>query len=150
MMAKVNARRKSRKDTVKEKKFPISDVAITDMPLTEALVLRRKYYYGKGPDFITNVPHLVIFYSETGFSFGFHGKGPLDLAINVCEWYLRHIGYYGPRTQRWSGVNCQNGDCFELTFDLHEEFCRDFIERVPDEGTTIPFADLKNWFDNHV
>jgi len=47
-------------------------------------------------------------------------------------------------------VNCQNGDCFELTFDLHEEFWRDFIERVPDEGTTIPFTDLKNWFDNHV
>jgi hypothetical protein len=127
-----------------------ADVLIEDTPLHEALVLRRQRKYGSAPIELTNVPHLVIFYSPTGFSFGYHGKGPLDLAINVCEWYLRQIGYQGQRTKRWSGVDCERGDCFERTFELHEEFWRDFIKRVPDEGVTIRYVDLKNWFDQHL
>ena len=150
-MVKMNARRKSRKDTVKEKKFPISDVAITDVPLTEALVLRRHYDYpGAAPIFMTNVPHLVIYYSPTGYSFGFHGKGPLDLALNLCEWYLLQIGYQGQRIKERSWLSSEKGDYFQLSFDLHEEFWHDFIEKVPDEGTTISFADLKEWFDKHL
>ena len=37
MMAKVNAKRKSLKETVKEKSFQFSDVPITDVSLTEVL-----------------------------------------------------------------------------------------------------------------
>jgi len=132
------------------KKSPFSDFPIDDIRLTEALVLRRQRSYLAAPVLMTNVPHLVIVYSVTGFQFGYHGLGPMDLALNICEWYLLHTGHQGERTKRWKGLKCEKADCFLRTFDLHREFCRDFIERVPDEGTTIPFADLKNWFDDHL
>jgi len=122
-----------------------SDVMIQDTPLSVALVLKHKLpYFGYGPFVMTNVPHLVVFYSPTGFEFGYDGKGPHDLALNICEWYLMQIEYKGERTE------CKKGDCFSLAFALHRDFVRDFIEKAPREGTTIPYADLKNWFDDHI
>ena len=99
---------------------------------------------------MTNVPHLVIFYAPTGYSFGYFGKGPLDLALSICEWYLQQAGYSGPRTDHWSGTSCDYGDCFEMSFALHREFLADFIEKAPKKETIIPFADLKQWFDQRL
>jgi hypothetical protein len=142
--------RKRRKDKV-EKEFLFSDVAITDTPLTEALVLRRhRDYPGAAPVIMTNVPHLVVYYAPTGYSFGYHGKGPLDLALNVCEWYLLQIGYHGQRIEENSWASSEKGDYFKLSFDLHEEFWRAFIGKTPEEGIIIRFAGLKEWFDHHM
>ena len=150
MMAKVNAKRKSRKDTVKEKSVQFYDVPITDVPLTEALVLRKRRDYLRAPIFMTNVPHLVAFYSESGYTFGYHGKGPLDLALNVCEWYLLQAGYLGARTSRGLIMKCEQDDYFEMSLALHRDFHAAFIEKVPEEGITVPFAELKEWFDDHL
>jgi hypothetical protein len=138
--------RKKRKNEV-EKEFQFSDVAITDTPLTEALVLRRHRSYPGAPVIMTNVPHLVVFYSETGYAFGYHGKGPLDLALNICEWYLLHIGFRGQRIKENAWRSSEKGDYFEMSFSLHHDFHAAFIEKVPEEGVTVPFAELKDWFD---
>ena len=149
-MAKVNAKRKSRKNTVKDKSVQFFDVPITDVPLTEALVLRKLRNYPRAPIIMTNVPHLVAFYSESGFTFGYFGKGPLDLALNVCEWYLLQAGYLGARTSRGLIMRCEQDDYFEMSLALHRDFHAAFIEKVPEEGITVPFAELKEWFDNHL
>jgi len=59
--------------------IPICDVMIHDTPLSVALVLQRQREYGIASIVMTNVPHLVIFYSSSGFEFGYDGKGPRDL-----------------------------------------------------------------------
>lgn len=141
---------KKRKENV-EKEFLFSDAAIPDIPLTEALVLRRHYSHpGAAPVIMTNVPHLVVYYAPSGYSFGYHGKGPLDLALNVCEWYLLHSGYRGPRIEENASQHSEKGGYFQLSFDLHEEFWRAFIANTPDEGITIPFAELSAWFEQRT
>ncbi len=46
----------------------------------------------------TNVPHLGVHHSPSGFEFGYGGSGPADLALNVCQFYLNSIGYQGEKT----------------------------------------------------
>jgi hypothetical protein len=114
-----------------------------DMDLDEALVLQRD---GDQDYFVvrTNVPHLVVHHSPSGFEFGYGGSGPADLALNVCQWYLNRIGYRGEKTE------CFDGHCFSLAFVLHQDFKRDLIEIAPREGTVIPFNQIKHWFDEHI
>jgi len=73
-------------DICKRKEFADGDVVgeYSDMFLEEALVLQRD----GGDDHAivrTNVPHLVVHHSPSGFEFGYAGSGPADLALNVCQ-----------------------------------------------------------------
>lgn len=92
----------------------------------------------------TNVPHLVIHHSPTGFEFGFGGSGPADLALNYCEWYLKHKGYKGERTQCWKG------DCFSLAYVLHQDFKWNFIAGAPRDGGMISFEIIEAWFEENI
>jgi len=111
--------------------------------LDEALVLQRD---GDDDHAIvrTNVPHLVVQHSPTGFEFGYVGSGPADLALNVCQWYLLHVHYQGEKTE------CFDGTCFSLAHVLHQEFKGAFIASAPHEGIVIPFEKIKAWFDVHI
>lgn len=113
-----------------------------DVDLDEALVLQR-VYDNKVPVW-TNVPHLVVHHSPSGFEFGYAGSGPADLALNVCQWYLNSIGYRGEKSQ------CFDGNCWSLALVLHQDFKRDFIASAPHEGTVIPFNQIKDWFDKNI
>lgn len=126
------------------KEFDFAD-QLDAKPLTEALVLRHAY-----PDssvaggVITNVPHLVVQHSPTGFEFGYGGSGPADLALNVCQWYLKHTGYEGEKTE------CYDGECFSLAYALHQDLKNAFIALVPHPGVEIPFSMLDAWFKEHI
>jgi hypothetical protein len=110
--------------------------------LSEALVLEREE---EGQVHVrTNVPHFVVHHSPTGFEFGYGGSGPADLALNVCQFYLLSIGYRGEKTA------CFDGKCFSLAYMLHQDFKRAFIETAPHEGITIPFEDIRRWFEAHI
>ena len=132
-------------DVCKREQFADSPVVGDDdwLELTEALVLQRD-----GDDnhavVRTNVPHLVAHHSPSGFEFGYAGSGPADLALNVCQWYLNHIGYQGEKSQ------CFDGNCFSLAFILHQDFKRTFIACAPHEGIVIPFQQIQYWFNQHI
>ena len=131
-----------KQDECKRQEFSDEDIA-EDIPLARALVLQRD---GDNDHAIvrTNVDHLVVHHSPDGFEFGYAGSGPADLALNVCQWYLHHIGYRGEKTE------CFDGTCYSLAWMLHQEFKRAFIAPAPHKGITIPFAEIKQWFDAHI
>ena len=126
------------------KRDDFSDGEIDDfISLNQALVLQRD---GDNDHAVvrTNVPHLVVHHSPSGFEFGYAGSGPADLALNVCQFYLSSIGYKGARTQ------CYDGQCWSLAWVLHQDFKRSFIANVPHQGITIPMVEIKHWFDEHI
>lgn len=92
----------------------------------------------------TNVPHLVVHHSPTGYEWGYHGSGPADLALNIAEVMLKDMGWTGRRTE------CFDGDCFTLSWQLHQELKRDFVANVQREGGVIPYEDLKTWMQARV
>ena len=52
-----------------------------DLPIEQrGIVLRRT-----GHDVLTNVPHLVVHHSPTGYEWGYGGSGPADLALNILD-----------------------------------------------------------------
>lgn len=128
------------------------DFFIWDVPLSEKLVIGRERD-GDSTWVKTNVPHLVIEHSPDGFEFGYPGSGPADLALNICEWYLRHIGYDGQIMECFNGTTC-----FSLAFALHQDFKDAFVVGIPrysryghlGVGAEIPFSDIKAWFDVHL
>ena len=84
----------------------------------------------------TNIPHVIIHHSPTGFEFGYGGSGPADLALNVVEIVLHHLGHNGPRQ------DCYDGDCFELAWALHQDFKWRFIATAPRDGVRIPYDEI--------
>ena len=104
-------------------------------PLAEGLVLRR----GDG-GLRTNVPHLCVHHSPTGFEWGFGGSGPADLALNLCEWWLQRAGYTGKRMKVF------DGECFELAFTWHQEVKWRLIATAPQDGGVLPYTALQAVF----
>ena len=106
-----------------------------DMPIEQhGIVLRRT-----DRQTATNVPHLVIHHSPTGYEWGYGGSGPSDLALNILEWLLRREGYRG------ATVPCFAGRCFRLAWDLHQAFKRDVIAACDREDAHIPLATVTDW-----
>jgi hypothetical protein len=91
-------------------------------PIEGGIILRRI-----GNQTYTNIPHLVTHHSPTGFEFGYGGSGPADLALNICEIMLNRLDHNGGR------VKCFEGDCWDLSFRLHQDFKREFIAHYGSE-----------------
>jgi hypothetical protein len=131
--------------TCKREDFADADVIgeYSDVFLEEALVLQRD---GNDDHAIvrTNVPHLVVHHSPSGYEWGYAGSGPADLALNVCQWYLESIHYKGEKT------TCFDGNCWSLAWVLHQEFKRTFIAGAPHQGAVIPMTEIKAWFEAHI
>lgn len=93
----------------------------------------------------TNVPHLIVEHSPTGFEFGYGGSGPADLALNILEAVLRNIGYKGERTKdTWRG-----DVCFRLAYALHQPFKWDFISTMDRAGGRVYTNDIIAWIKVH-
>jgi hypothetical protein len=120
------------------------DTIEDNLSLTKALVLVREAGETGHQRVLTNVPHLVVHHSPSGFEFGYGGSGPADLALNICQFYLMSIDYHGEKTK------CFDGNCFSIAWVLHQEFKRKFIEIAPRDGTTIPWATIAAWFETHI
>ena len=126
------------------KREDFSDGETTDhISLNQALVLQRD---GDDDHAIvrTNVPHLVVHHSPSGFEFGYAGSGPADLALNICQWYLNSIEYKGMK------LECYDGNCWSLAFVIHQDFKRAFIANAPHRGIVIPMVEIKRWFKEHI
>lgn len=129
-----------------------SDQFDNSIPFGKALVMKR-HSRPVDPDAIpgvevggcvTNVPHLVVEHSPTGFEFGYAGSGPADLALNVCQLYLNLMQYKGQQTQ------CYDGQCWSLAWSLHQDFKREFIEGISRRGATVPFEQIDAWFKANI
>ena len=116
-------------------KADFDDVFI-DEPMDEFVIMYRDH-----TGISTNVPHLVLHHSDKGYDFGEDGSGAADLALNIVENILRHIGFQG-RTMidTWS-----KNAVFEKSWDLHEEFMWTFIVPMPIEGGKFFVNDLICW-----
>lgn len=95
-------------------------------------------------EWLTNVPRLVTEHSPDGFSWGYMGSGPADLALNILQWRLQERGYEGQK------VSCWKGECFKVAWDLHQEYKREVIGRVSKKGDYIPFEDVDKWLDDRL
>jgi len=80
-------------------------------------------------DAIVNIPHKWRYHSPTGFGWGYAGSGPADLALNI----LLYCG-------------CSR----EKSFEMHQEFKRDFIVGIPYDGGTIAVEAVKEWVGKHA
>jgi hypothetical protein len=124
------------------------DRQLQEPHFSEAFVLERRWvktWEGKldAPVIYTNVPHLTVWHSPAGYEWGYGGSGPADLALNVLEATLRHLGYDGPRERTPRGSTC-----FTLARVLHQDFKREVIARMPqEEGGHLPFADVVAWIE---
>lgn len=87
----------------------------------------------------TNVPHLCIEHSPTGFEYGYGGSGPADLALNIVEWVLTATGYSGGRVKVFEGI------CFSLAYQMHQSFKWHFIASLPPQGGIIPWNTATAW-----
>lgn len=109
-------------------------------PLTEGIILERTgaEVDGMGQT-ATNVPHHVVHHSPDGYEWGYGGSGPADLALNIVESILHHLGWIGQRTE------CHDGSCFELAWMLHQPFKWLFIAPASKEGALIPWDNAETW-----
>lgn len=105
------------------------------VPLTNGIIMER----ADDGSVVTNVPHLVVHHSPTGFSFGYGGSGPADLALNIVEVMLRKMDYQGEK------MRCFDGRCFELAYRLHQEFKWEFVATARGRGAAIPYETVEAW-----
>lgn len=82
----------------------------------------------------TNVPHVCTQHSPAGYSWGYGGSGPSDLALNLCELGLKEIGYVGPR------MKCWDGECYEMAYLMHQEFKWKYIAPLDKNLAQLPFS----------
>ena len=125
---------------------PITGYHFTDFtldnkeyPITKGLILRRAKS-GNEEIVETNVLHLLVEHSPTGFEFGYGGSGPADLALNTVEIILHYISHKGPR------MACLSGNCFQKAYELHQEFKWKFIASAHRNTTNIiPYEFMEKW-----
>jgi len=114
------------------------DLTLFD-PIECGIILRRV-----GDQTYTNIPHIVIHHSPTGFEWGYGGSGPADLALNICEIVLNKLGYEGER------VKCYEGDCWDKAWLLHQEFKRQFVATADRDNATIPYDAIVEFVNQKI
>jgi len=98
-------------------------------------------FASSGGNYFTNVPASVIHHSPTGFSWGYEGSGPADLALNILEFAVKYLNAEG---DGWP-VSVHSGKCSAKAWRYHQEFKRQYIAAVPEIGGVIPWIEIKNW-----
>jgi hypothetical protein len=79
---------------------------------------------------VTNVPHRIKKHSPTGMAFGYAGSGPADFALNILSIFI------GQEAAERGG--------------LYQSFKFDFIAGLPEQGGTIPCAEIKAWIEKNM
>jgi hypothetical protein len=101
------------------------------------ILIRNNIQYG----IWTNVPHLCIDHSPTGYEWGYEGSGPADLALNIVENILWDIGHRGPR------MTCYAGSCFEAATYIHQNFKIAFLVLIKND-TVIDYHEAEGYVTN--
>jgi hypothetical protein len=116
-------------------KADFDDIFINE-PMDEFVIM-----YRDSESVSTNVPHVVLHHSTTGYEWGNEGSGPADLALNIVENILRQIDYKGSTMiDTWS-----KNTVFTKSWDLHQEFLQDVIAQMPVEGGKLYVNELIIW-----
>ena len=115
------------------------------IPLQQGIVLQRS----RSGDIFTNVERLAIHHSPAGFSFGYSGSGPSDLALNIVEGVLIASGYQGLRmTERlFNGYHP-----FLQAWRLHQSFKQAFIAPLSQEPGEyrLDYETVRAWIYGHM
>lgn len=99
-----------------------------------------------------NVPHIIRYHSRTGFSCGYGGSGPADLALNVLHLLLpsRTLHDYGDgRTMKSGSIIDGTGVSTEAE-QLHQEFKDEFISTMPKDGGFVPIERIMEWITRRL
>jgi hypothetical protein len=92
----------------------------------------------------TNIPHVVMHHSPCGYEWGYGGSGPADLALNICENVLRHMGVSGPK------VKCLSSQCYQLAWAMHQDFKFAWVGSIPRTGAVISYLAVYEWINHKV
>lgn len=89
----------------------------------------------------SNVPHIVKLKSPSGFSIGYKGSAPTELALNVLEHAMRHAAYTGKR--EGTGGNSYFKAALILAPLMRDEL------GISSSGSNwlLPVQDLDEWFN---
>lgn len=128
----------------------------TDEPLMPRLNSgARKVLLVRNNDKVyTNVPHLAVQHSPSGFEWGYAGSGPADLALNICMWaYTQLEDVTGgalkdsdPDTIKvWGGQKVHRA-----VFEMYQDFKFQFIATMPREGGEIDTEKILKWVSTRL
>lgn len=94
----------------------------------------------------TNMPHII---SDKEVSFDFGPEAPaanrLELALNICEAWLRRLGYSGTRSKTPAG-----DPVFLHSYRLRDAFTREVLDHAKNEGLFVRADFLERWFLGHI
>lgn len=85
-----------------------------------------------------NLRRRIIHHSPSGWEWGYAGSGPADFALAIMDYFLP-LKKGGGRVQLWKG------HCSVEAWSLHQEFKREFIALLSDEGGTIEGSVIQEW-----
>ena len=114
-----------------------------DITLSGGLILRREPRDEKMDLVKTNVPHLVVHHSPSGFEFGYGGSGPADLALNVVHFFVQQMDL----GEADSTVECFEGEVSQLAWNLHQPFKQEIIAQLDEEGGHVGAWKIRKWID---
>lgn len=88
----------------------------------------------------TNVPHLIVQHSPTGFEWGYGGSGPADLALNICHAVMRYLA-----------DELRVGEVFDdrrphpATVQMYQDFKSQFLVPMDREGGHLEYQAVRRW-----
>ena len=115
----------------------LSQYFISGLPMPEYGAIMLRVANGT---YFTNVPVSVIHHSPDGFSWGFEGSGPADLALNILEFAVSFFDL-----ARKHPVKIYSGTCSYEAWRFHQEFKRQYVAVVPEHGGVIPWEQISKW-----
>lgn len=73
------------------------------------------------------LPRPIVYHSPTGFSWGYRGSGPADLAANILALFVS----------------------WKEAWRLHQAYKEDVVARIPDEGGRVDCRDVRLWLESY-
>jgi hypothetical protein len=101
-----------------------------------------------------NIEQTVISHSPCGFEWGYGGSGPHDFALNILCKFIRpheHTAACFVEGDDQAALcedpdeACWWGSCPAKAWELHHDFCREFIATMPKEGGVITGSVIMEW-----
>ena len=96
----------------------------------------------------TNVPHIVTRHSPTGYEWGYGGSGPAELALNICEYYVRVLRNEGVDIGK--AHNFREGVAHDMALKVYQEFKATFIAGMPHSGGAIKANYIMSWIKERI
>lgn len=126
--------------------YPLS-ARIHLMDFAIAVVKADGFVLDKMGETGTNIPHLVVHHSPAGFSWGYLGSGPAELALNILEIVASSEGGYHSSTVKvFDGSHVSS-----IVWALHQKYKEEVIAALPWEEThRITYASVVEWLDTQL